>query len=152
MFILPEDLDETSDGITFDIADVPFPDISTEELVHWVFSIAEDHSKILGSIQYIFCSDDFLQKINWKHLQHEELTDIITFEYNNDPLEGEIYISTERVMDNSLMLNISYADELLRVIAHGILHLCGYSDKSPDDIAEMRKKEDHYIQIFKKNI
>lgn len=152
MFILPEDLDVTPEGVTLDSADVPFPAINTEDIIHWIHSIVQDHSKILGNIQYIFCSDIFLQKINWEHLQHEELTDIITFEYNDDPLEGEIYISTERVLDNSQILNLSYNDELLRVIAHGVLHLCGFSDKTPADIAEMRKQEDHYIQIFKKHI
>jgi probable rRNA maturation factor len=153
MFILPDEFDEAaSEGIALDCADVPFPDINSSKISDWIQSIVLNHSKKSGSIQYVFCSDDYLQKINWEHLQHEELTDIITFEYNAEPLEGEIYISTERVLDNSQLMNLPYEDELLRVIAHGVLHLCGYRDKTPEDIAEMRKQEDHYIEIYRKNI
>jgi rRNA maturation RNase YbeY len=153
MFILPDEFDEeASQGIALDSADVPFPEINHQEIADWLQSVIQDHSKKLGSIQYVFCSDEFLQKINWEHLRHEELTDIITFEYNADPLEGEIYISTERVLENSQLMNLPYQDELLRVLAHGVLHLCGYRDKTPEDIKEMRKQEDHYIQIYRKNI
>lgn len=152
MFILPEEFNNAPEGISLDSADVPFPEINIAEIEDWLKTILSDHSRSLGNIQYIFCSDEFLQKINWEHLQHEELTDIITFEYNDDPLEGEIYISTERVLENSQLINLSYDDEMLRVIAHGVLHLCGYRDKTPTDVAEMRKQEDRYIQIFRKNI
>ena len=153
MFVLPEEFeDQAAGGIALDCADVPFPEINKQNIEDWILSIIADHSKELASLQYVFCSDEYLQKINWDHLQHEELTDIITFEYNSNPLEGEIYISTERVLENSQNMNIPYQDELLRVIAHGVLHLCGYRDKTPEDIAEMRKQEDHYIQIYRKNI
>lgn len=153
MFIIPDEFDEeTPTVINFDCADVPFPAINAIDIVEWLQSILADHSKELGYIQYVFCSDEYLQKINWEHLQHEELTDIITFEYNSVPIEGEIYISTERVLENSQLMNLLYEDELLRVIAHGVLHLCGYRDKTSEDTAEMRNQEDKYIQIYKKNI
>lgn len=153
MFVIPEESDEDApEGIALDCADVPFPEIDSTKISDWIESIVLDHSKNLGSIQYVFCSDEYLQKINWEHLGHEELTDIITFEYSTEPLEGEIYVSTERVLDNSQLMNLPYDDELLRVLAHGVLHLCGYKDKTPEDILEMRKQEDRYIKIYRKNI
>jgi probable rRNA maturation factor len=101
----------------------------------------------LGNLNYIFCSDKRLLKINQDFLQHDYYTDIITFELNpkGQPVEGEIYISVDRVKENAGALGVSFKQELLRVILHGALHLCGYKDKTSSQIKEIRKKEELYI-------
>ena len=103
-------------------------------------------------LQYIFCTDIFLLKINQQHLGHDTLTDIITFDLSDskDNLNGELYISIERIKENAGKYNVSYNDELLRVIFHGALHLCGYKDKKAADKKEMRKHEDNCLEKYKK--
>lgn len=101
-------------------------------------------------LQYVFCSDDYLYQMNLSFLNHDDLTDIITFDLSSGPLiiEGEIYISVDRVGDNAKMLGTPFREELLRVIFHGALHLCGYKDKSNADKRVMRRKEDEYLELF----
>jgi probable rRNA maturation factor len=106
----------------------------------------------LGGLNYIFCTDKRLLKINQDFLKHDYYTDIITFEINpkGQPIEGEIYISVDRVKENAHLLGISFKQELLRVILHGALHLCGYKDKTPSQIKEIRQKEEFYLStLFK---
>ena len=104
---------------------------------------------LFGDINYIFCDDEYLLKINIEYLNHDTLTDIITFDYvENGVLNGDIYISIERVMENAGIFSVSYEQELHRVLAHGVLHLCGYKDKTESDAAFMRRKEDFAIQLF----
>ena len=101
-----------------------------------------------GDINYIFCDDDYLLDINVKHLKHNELTDIISFDYSlGKILSGDIFISIDRVRENSLKFKVNFDDELQRVIIHGILHFCGYKDKSKEDKGLMRKKEDYYLSL-----
>ncbi len=102
------------------------------------------------SISYIFCSDEFLLKLNQEYLKHNTLTDILTFSLANSPLDivAEIYISIERVTENAKKLKVAFSVELSRVMIHGILHLCGYSDHTKEEKAEMRKKEDHYLSLL----
>ena len=109
--------------------------------------IFTDSNKVLATVSYIFCSDDYLLQINNEFLQHDFYTDIITFNLSDNKKEitGEIYISIDRVKDNALQLNIRYTDEIKRVIFHGALHLCGYKDKKPNDIKTMRRAEDFYM-------
>jgi rRNA maturation RNase YbeY len=103
----------------------------------------------LGDLNYIFCDDAYLLTINQTYLQHDNYTDIITFDYTvGKVLSGDIYISIERVSENSVSYQVSLQDELLRVMAHGLLHLVGYKDKEQKHIAEMRKKEDEKIKMF----
>lgn len=105
-----------------------------------------------SSLTYIFCDDEYLLQINQQFLNHNTLTDIITFDLSEHEAEltGEIYISTERVVENAAKFNTSYTDELHRVIFHGALHLCGYKDKTEADKQAMRKKEDQCLkQYFK---
>ena len=99
---------------------------------------------------YVFCSDIFLLDINRRFLHHYTLTDIITFDLSekNNGITGEIYISLERVKENSLLFKTSFRDETLRVIFHGALHLCGYKDKTSSDKKTMRQKEDYYLKVF----
>ncbi len=102
------------------------------------------------SLDYIFCNDDYLLGINQQFLQHNDYTDIITFNLagKQHPLQGEIYISLDRVRENAALLKQSFKQELHRVIFHGALHLCGYKDKSAADIKKMRAKEDYYLNLY----
>jgi probable rRNA maturation factor len=104
----------------------------------------------LEQLQYIFCSDEYLLEINKQHLNHTYYTDIITFDLSNTPdaVTGEIYISIDRVKENAQTYKVSFKQELLRVIFHGALHLCGYKDKTKNDQAMMRKAEDKYLQYY----
>ena len=104
----------------------------------------------LEQLQYIFCSDDYLLEINKQHLNHNYYTDIITFDLSDKPnaVTGEIYISIDRVKDNAKTYNVPFKQELLRVIFHGALHLCGYKDKTEKDQTLMRKAEDKYLRYY----
>ena len=110
----------------------------------------EQHSII--SLSYVFCSDDYLLGINRNFLQHDYFTDIITFDLagldSDNGIHGEIYISVDRVRDNAREYNTTITHELHRVIFHGLLHLCGYKDKSKGEQLKMRSKEDHYLQLY----
>lgn len=99
-----------------------------------------------GDINYVFCDDDYLLKLNVEFLQHDTLTDIISFDYSvGKELHGDVFISIERVEDNAQELGVLFKDELHRVMIHGILHYCGYKDKEEEDKALMRRKEDYYL-------
>jgi probable rRNA maturation factor len=105
------------------------------------------------SLTYVFCSDDYLLQINQQYLKHDFYTDIITFDLSpgkDSPVVGEIYISIDRVRENAKSMGITTQKELLRVIFHGALHLCGYKDKSGEDKTLMRKAEDRYLALFDK--
>ena len=115
----------------------------------WLAALASTHGKKLGDINYIFCDDDYLLQLNLQYLQHDTLTDIITFDYvEGNVLNGDIYISVERVRENAGIFGVTFDEELLRVIAHGVLHLCGFKDKSKRDAAEMRRQEAAAINLF----
>jgi probable rRNA maturation factor len=115
----------------------------------WVGAIIKSESKSLGEINYIFCDDDYLLDINIKHLNHDYYTDIITFNYcEGDLISGDLFISTDRVKDNAQTYQVSFEEELLRVMSHGVLHLIGYNDKSEAEERIMRKKEDEKIKLF----
>lgn len=115
--------------------------------ITWLFT---KEKKKLEEIRYIFCSDDYLLQINRDFLQHDYYTDIITFDLSENTVTtiAEVYISTDRVKDNALTQGISFEQEMLRVLFHGALHLCGYKDKSKAQITEMRKKEEEYLVSF----
>lgn len=104
----------------------------------------------LGHLSYIFCSDEHLLKINQEFLQHDFYTDVITFDLglNGAPIEGEIYISIDRVKDNARLMKLSFREELHRVMFHGALHLCGYKDKTSKDEQIMRKMEEKYLNLY----
>jgi rRNA maturation RNase YbeY len=102
-----------------------------------------------GDINYIFCNDDYLHEINVKYLNHDTLTDIISFDYTEGRIiSGDIFLSVERVKDNALDFDVSFNLELLRVMVHGVLHYCGYEDKSEEDEKLMRVKENEKIRMF----
>ena len=116
------------------------------KLSEWISKAINSENCKEGELNYIFCSDDYLHKINVDFLNHDTLTDIISFDYSvGKELHGDIYISVERVEDNAQDFDVSFEDELARVMIHGILHYCGYKDKSDEDAKLMRSKEDHYL-------
>lgn len=115
----------------------------------WIGNVLTSEGKLLGELSYIFCDDEYLLEINQQYLDHDTLTDIISFDYTEgDVVSGDIFISIERVADNANDLNISFEEELKRVLIHGVLHYCGYKDKSESDEALMRFKEDEKISMF----
>jgi probable rRNA maturation factor len=115
----------------------------------WLSSIITTHHKITGDISFIFCDDDYLHQINLEYLNHDTLTDIISFDYSEeDVISGDVFISVERVKENAIDFNVDFHSELLRVLSHGILHFLGFKDKSEDDARLMRIKEDESIQLF----
>jgi probable rRNA maturation factor len=119
-------------------------------LKNFIPQIFKKHRVAFESLNYIFCSDEYLLQINKEHLQHNFYTDIITFHLSTkgSPLIGEIYISTERVRDNANTLGTSLKEELHRVIFHGALHLCGYKDKQPKEIKQMRQAENNCLEMY----
>ncbi|MFT4838640.1 MAG: putative rRNA maturation factor [Nonlabens sp.] len=115
----------------------------------WLDLIAVSETKTIGEVSYVFCSDEFLLQINQDYLGHDTFTDIITFDYCEEGLiNGEIYISTDRVKENAISFGVSLINELQRVMAHGLLHLCGYGDKSEAEAQLMRDKENEKIGMF----
>ncbi|WP_333807731.1 rRNA maturation RNase YbeY [Flavobacterium sp.] len=115
----------------------------------WISRIIESEGFEEGEINYIFCDDQYLHKINVEYLDHDTLTDIISFDYTvGNLIQGDIFVSVERVKDNANDYNVSFEDELKRVLSHGVLHYCGYKDKSPEDEALMRSKEEEKMQMF----
>lgn len=115
----------------------------------WIETVINNEGKEVGEIEYIFVSDDYLYELNQKFLNHDTLTDIITFDNTlGDVLGADIFISIERVQENSDVYGHSFKEELRRVMVHGVLHLCGYKDKSEKDIKLMRRKEDQYLSDF----
>jgi len=115
----------------------------------WISRIIESEGFDEGEINYIFCDDEYLHKINIEYLDHDTLTDIISFDYTiGNLIQGDIFVSVERVKDNANDFNVSFDDELKRVLSHGVLHYCGYKDKSPKDEALMRSKEEEKMQMF----
>jgi len=120
-----------------------------EHLSRWLEKVIFDERKKLGEINFVFCNDDYLHKINVEFLKHDTLTDIISFDYTvGKIIQGDVFISTERVGDNALDYNVSFEEELHRVMVHGILHYCGYKDKTEADAIIMRSKENHYLQML----
>lgn len=120
-----------------------------EAYIDWISKVILSENKKEGEINFIFCDDDYLHKLNVEYLDHDTLTDVISFDYSvGSELHGDVYISTERVADNAMDFKVTFEDEIKRVIIHGVLHYCGYKDKSDTDEALMRSKEEEKIKMF----
>ncbi|GGK30525.1 endoribonuclease YbeY [Yeosuana aromativorans] len=120
-----------------------------DKISSWVSNVIISEGFKVGDINYIFCDDDYLHKINVEFLNHDTLTDIISFDYSvGKILQGDIFISIERVKENASDFKVSFLDELHRVLVHGVLHYCGYKDKTDEDAKIMRQKEDHYTALL----
>lgn len=121
-----------------------------ERIVEWISLVIENENHKVGEINYIFCDDEYLYKLNVEFLGHDTLTDIISFDYTvGKELHGDIYISIERIEENAKEYSASFNDELYRVIIHGILHYCGYKDKSKEESDVMRSKENWALKLLK---
>lgn len=136
--------------IFFHVEDIDFQLLNVQKIKRWIRSIIEAEGFKMKTINYIFCSDEYLHKLNLEYLDHDTLTDIITFDNSDeeDKIEGDIFVSIERVKDNANDLGVSFEEEIKRVLAHGVLHLCGYSDETDEQEAEMRAKENYYLGLF----
>ena len=132
-----------AEEITFSLPNEP-------KVIAWLDQIATNHNHQVEELNYIFCTDDYLLEINRTHLDHDYYTDIITFDNSDtaNQLEGDIFISIDRVRENAHHHSTTFEDELSRVMAHGLLHLLGYSDKTDDEQKEMREKENACLSLL----
>ena len=121
---------------------------NSDEIIDWLVRAVETENFNIDEISYIFCSDDYLLDINNKYLKHNTLTDIISFdETMGKMIAGDIFISIDRVRENADIYKVSFNNELHRVMIHGVLHFCGYKDKSKEEKGIMREKEDYYLSL-----
>ena len=139
-----------SKKISFHYQDVSFPFSQREQLKAFLLKLLKKQGRAVDHINYIFCDDNYLLSLNQQYLDHNTLTDIITFELSapGKPIVSDIYISIERVRENALVFTTPFYKELHRVIFHGAPHLCGYKDKSKIDASRMRAAEDKYLNIY----
>lgn len=125
---------------------------SEDKLTLWLSDLITNEQHLEGDINYIFCDDDYLLKLNVEFLDHDTLTDIISFDYTvGKELHGDIFISIERVKDNASDFKTDFNNELQRVMAHGLLHFCGYKDKTERQSREMRNKENYYLDTWSRS-
>ncbi len=137
------------ENICIHYQDIQFKLPDKTKTLSWILETIKSKGKECGDINIIFCSDEFLLNINKEYLHHDYYTDIITFDHSDNPdfLESDIYISVDRVKENAIEYDISFIDELHRVMIHGVLHLLGLNDKTKSEKEEMRKIEDHYLAL-----
>lgn len=135
-------------AIVFHTEDIKFKITEPTKIKAWLKNVVKEEGWKLGELNYIFCSDDYLYQMNVQHLQHDTLTDVITFQYSEEKVQGDIFISVERTNENAQTYQVSPMYELQRVMVHGLLHLMGYGDKSPDEKAEMTAMEDKYLKMM----
>jgi probable rRNA maturation factor len=129
--------------------EVDFQLHSEVQVNKWLSEVIKSESFKEGEINYVFCDDEYLLKLNVEFLKHDTFTDILSFDYSlGKELHGDIFISIERVKENAEDFNVGFETELKRVMVHGVLHYCGYKDKSEEEERVMREKENHYINLF----
>lgn len=125
------------------------PGLDPDFFLKWLSSVAEKEGKILGDVCIVLGNDEWLREHNVQFLNHDYYTDIITFDYStNDLVSGDLLISIDRVKENAVKENVPPETELNRVVVHGVMHLCGYGDKSEDESILMRQKEDYYLSML----
>ncbi len=147
---IPDDGD-TLQGIHFDSIDVEFPALNADALSGWLIAVAKTYGKSIRALSYVLCSDEYLLKMNVERLDHDTYTDIITFDLSDDcgnEIEGECYISIDRVTENAALFNDSVSHELNRVFVHGLLHLCGLGDKTEEEAKMMREAENGALELL----
>jgi probable rRNA maturation factor len=122
---------------------------SEKNVSEWLSSVIKYENFKEGNINYVFCDDEYLHKLNIEFLDHDTLTDVISFDYKvGKELHGDVFISVERVKENAQDLNETFSQELKRVMVHGLLHYCGYKDKTQSEAKLMRDKENHYLNLL----
>jgi rRNA maturation RNase YbeY len=141
---LPAEMPETP--FSFNFEDVTFDLPDEEALAAWLLRIPTTEGKPMVEVNFIFCSDEHLRGINVEYLDHDYYTDVITFPYTDDAVHGDIFISADRVRDNAATQGVAFENELYRVMAHGVLHLAGYGDKTPEEKTAMTAREDFFLQ------
>jgi rRNA maturation RNase YbeY len=143
-------LDDESE-VCFFYEEIDFSLANEPQFVSWIRKIISSEKASLENLNYIFCSDEYLLKINKEYLSHDYYTDIISFPYKEfpEPIQGDIFISIDRVKENAIDNLVSFDDELIRVMAHGLMHFMGYKDKSPADSTVMRQKENEMMALYK---
>lgn len=135
-------------SINFFSEDVDFSLKNERSIQSWISLCIEKEALICGDLSFIFCSDEHILTINKDYLDHDFYTDIITFDYREDEIiSGDVFISIDRVTENATTLSLSFSDELHRVMIHGVLHIMGYKDKTPEEESLMRSKEDFYLSL-----
>ena len=132
--------------VSYHFEDVTFDLPEQQTLTDWLIEVVTEEGKDFHEVNYIFCSDEHLRGINLVYLEHDYYTDVITFPLSESSIHGDIFISSERVEDNARVEGVPFLYELCRVMLHGVLHLAGYGDKTPEEVVLMRQKEDHYLQ------
>lgn len=142
---LPIEREET---ITFHTEEIELSLTNEKEINSWIKSTIQKEGHQLGNLSFIFCSDPYLHKINIEYLNHDTLTDVITFPYSESHVEGDIFISIDRIKENAKSFGVTFDQELNRVIIHGVLHLIGYMDKTPEEKKEMTEKENFYLRAL----
>jgi len=136
-------------NISFFSEEIDFDIDNHSNFIDWLNKTTQCESKICGELSFVFCTDEYLHKINVEYLNHDTYTDIITFDYTEGNIvAGDIFISVDRVRENAIEFRKEFNNELSRVIIHGVLHLIGYKDKTPEEKAQMREKEDFYLNLL----
>lgn len=134
---------------SFSSENIEMPELDFERVSDWITRVAERHGKVVGPISYIFCDDETILRVNHEFLNHDYFTDIITFDYSRrNMISGDIYISLDTVRSNAEKLGQTYDRELLRVVIHGVLHLCGINDKGPGEREIMEQNEDESLKMY----
>jgi rRNA maturation RNase YbeY len=134
--------------LTFHSEEIDFELDNAAKIDAWLKKVIKNEKWILAEVTYIFCSDVYLYQMNVEHLQHDTYTDVITFQYNEEFVEGDIFISVERTAENAKTFGVTSSHELHRVMVHGLLHLMGYKDKEPADKTLMTEKENQYLELL----
>lgn len=138
------------DKIQWTSNEVTFPELDLELMERWLHEVANTHSRLLGPLTYIFCSDEKILEVNRQFLQHDYYTDIITFDYTHGRrVSGDMFISLDTVKSNAELVGATFANELHRVIVHGLLHLCGIDDKGPGEREIMEAHENNALDMLK---
>lgn len=135
--------------VLFHCDDIAMPTLNERKVSKWIKAVAADYGFSVGNIHYIFCSDERELAVNREFLGHDYYTDVITFDYSTESvLNGDIFISLETVQSNAEMVGVSFEQELLRIIIHGVLHLTGQGDKTPETKVQMTEKEEKALQMY----
>ena len=136
--------------IVFLTHNAPMPALDADELTRWLAQVARNHDRVVGKLTYVFCDDEYILETNRQFLQHDYYTDIITFDYSNRRrIQGDMVISLDTVRSNAELFGRDYDDELLRVVVHGVLHLCGINDKGPGEREIMQQHENEALNLLK---
>ena len=138
-------------NIAFESEGISFVLPNANSIASWLKSVIELEKHILSALTYIFCDDDYLHQINVEHLNHDNYTDVITFQYADNSVDGDVFMSVDRIRENATQYAVAEQNELHRVMVHGLLHLMGYKDKTTDDKVLMTEKENCYLSLLKQN-